>query len=137
MTDTKFLVIEKEGGVFNVVMQFFVTNYRSGVALVGTDSFRNPKTNECYHTYSGAIGSIQIYSDYCTWKRPHSGEQSIRGDFESFDGVKKFAVNKFIQIIRAHLKTEYRHTQKLTREEAKQIRAHLRDGIKELMKSDN
>ena len=137
MTDTKSLVIEKEGGVLNVVMQFHVAKYRSGVALVGLDSFRNPKTNERYRTYSGAIGSVQIYSDYCTWTRPHSGEQTLRGDFRSFDEVNKFAINKFIQIVRSHLKTEYRHTQKLTREEAKQIRAHLRDGIKELMKSDN
>jgi len=134
MTDMKPLVIEKEGGVLNVVMRFSVENYRSGVALVGTDSFRDPKTNNRYHTYTGAIGSVQIYSDYCTWKSPHSGAQNFRGDFKSFDEIKKFAINKFIQIVRSQLKSEYRHTQKLTREEARQIRAHLRSGIEEMMK---
>ena len=134
MTDTKPLVIEKEGGVFNVVMRFQVVNYRSGVVLVGTDSFKDPKTNDRYHTYTGAIGSVQIYSDYCTWKSPHSGAQNFRGNFESFDEVKKFAVNKFIQIVRSQLKTEYPYASKLTREEAKRIRVYLRKGIEELMK---
>lgn len=134
MTDLKSLVIEKEGGVFNIVMRFSVGNYRSGVVLVGTDSFRDPKDNSRYHTYCGGIGSVQIYSDCCAWKYLHSAGETFRGDFRSFDEIKKFAVNKFIQIVRSYLRSEYPYVSKLTREEARQIRAHLRSGIEELMK---
>lgn len=129
------LVIEKEGGVFNVVMGFHVANYRNGVALVGRTSFRDPKTNDTYSTYHGAMGSVKVYSDCCEWRYigdPHGDR--MKYDFKSFDEVKKFAINKFIQIVRAHLKSEFFYAQKLTREESKQIRAHMRSGIEEMMR---
>ena len=129
------LVIEKEGGVFNVVMQFRVMKYRNGVALVGTTSFRDPKTNDRYKTYHGGMGSVIVYSDCCEWRYVgDSHGNRMKYDFKSFDEVKKFAINKRIQIVRSHLKSEYSYAQKLTREEAKQIKAYLRKGIEEMWK---
>lgn len=138
MTDTKSLFIEKEGGRLNVLMHFSV--HRAGpvggvITLVGSDSFRDPKTNVGYRTMKGMIGFVQIHSQGCSWRYlGDSCDWRHKGGFKSFDGVKKFAVNKFIQVVRSYLKTERYTLAKLTREEAKQIRAYLRKGIEELMK---
>ena len=136
MTDPRpALVIEIEGkGIFNIVMIFRVETYRNGVALVGADRYRNPKTNMGYKTYTGGMGSVQVYSDSCTWRYvgDSHGDYRCKYDFKSFGEVKKFALNKFIQVVRSHLKSE--HYLKLAREEAKQIKAYLREGIEEMMK---
>ena len=134
MTDLKPLVIEKEGGGrLNIIMIFSVETYRNGVALVGADRYRDPKTNMGYKTYTGGMGSVKLYSNRCVWNYvgdSYGGRH--KGGFESFDEVKKFAINKFIQVVHSHLKSE--HHLKLTREEAKQIRAYLRKGIEEMTK---
>lgn len=135
MTDSRpALVIEIEGkSIFNIVMIFRVAPYRNGVALVGADRYRNPKTNMGYKTFSGGMGSVQVYSDSCAWRYvgDSHGDRHKWG-FKSFDEVKKFALNKFIQVVRSYLKSE--HYLKLAREEAKQIKAYLRKGIEEMMK---
>jgi len=135
MTESRpALVIEIEGkSVFNIVMIFRVEPYRNGVALVGADRYRNPKTNMGYKTFSGGMGSVQVYSDHCAWRYVgDSHGDRYKWGFESFDEVRKFALNKFIQVVRSHLKSE--HHLKMTREEAKQIKTYLREGIEEMMK---
>jgi len=138
MTDPPpVLTIEKEGGRLNVVMCFSVHRAGSGgtITLVGSDAFRDPKTDCYYRTMAGTIGFVQIHSQGCSWRYlGDSCEWRHKGGLKSFDEAKKFAVNKFIQIVRSYLKTERPTLSKLTREEAKQIRAHLRSGIEELMK---
>jgi len=137
MTDpTPILTIEKEGRRLNVMMHFSVHRAGSGgvITLVGSDSFRDPKTDERYRTMSGMVGIVQIRHLVCSWKYLNWSEWSYRGGFESFDDAKKFAVKKFIQIVRSYLKTERPTLSKLTREEARQIRTHLRGVIEELMK---